>query len=80
MRIVLTFIIGQTAQFGIGGKSLEATVDKHVAMIFFRIADPHESSIAGNGTMIEEGWTSPQDGIAPSVNATVQPVAAAIGL
>ena len=49
-------------------------------MIFGCIADPHESPIAGDGTMIEERRATPQDGVTSTVDTTVQPVTAAIGL
>ena len=54
MGIVLPFVVRQPAYFRIVAESLEMAVDKHVAVILFRIANPHESSIAGDGAMVEE--------------------------
>ena len=80
MGIVLTFVVRRASNLSISRQPLQVTVDEYVTMIVFRIANPHKGSIAGNGAMIKERRTTPQDGVAATVDTAIQPVAAAIGL
>ena len=54
MGIVFAVIVWQSAKFCIVAESLEMAVYEDVAMILLRIANPHESTIAGDGAVVEE--------------------------
>ena len=54
MGIVLTVIVWQPAKLSKVAKSLEMTVYEDVSMIVLRIANPHESAVAGDGAVVEE--------------------------
>ena len=59
MGIVLAVIVWQSAKLRIVGESFEMAIYENVAMILFNIANPHESTITGDGTMVEERRTAP---------------------
>ena len=80
MRIVLAFVVGQSAKFCIVAESLEMTVYENVSMILFRVTNPHESTIAGDGTVVEERWTTPQYRVTATIDTAVHPITTAIGL
>ena len=54
MGIILAVIVWQSANLCIVTESFEMTVYEDVAMILLRIADPHESTVAGDGAVVEE--------------------------
>ncbi len=80
MRIVLTFIIREPAQFGVRRKPLQMAVYEDVAMILGGISDPHKRAPAGDGAMVEERGSAAQQRVASTVDTAVLPVTAAIGL
>ena len=61
IRIIPSFIIRQTGYYGILAQSSESAIIEDVTMVIPGISNPHESTIAGKGAVIEVGWTSSQN-------------------
>ena len=55
-------------------------VHKDIAVVFLRIAYPHECATARDGAMVEERRSPSQYSVAASIDAAVVPITTAIGL
>ena len=55
-------------------QSSESAIIEDVTMVIPGISNPHESTIAGKGAVIEVGWTSSQNRIPSSIYDAVEPV------
>lgn len=80
IRIISALVVRKADYHGILAQSLEGTVIEDVTMVLPGISNPHESTIAGKGTVIEIGWTSTQHRVTSSINHTVEPVGRTIHL
>ena len=80
MWVVLSMIGWQACDTRSVVFAYERAIHKHIAVVFFCVANPHQCETAFEGAVVEERWSSSQNGVGISIDFAVHPIGAAIHL